>query len=900
MSNRRYSIVKLSARLRILESDLTKFLEKHGIKSSPNTHMYFGYDPDKIRIFLDGLDTFSKNEMYLLKTKWEQEKARQKPPTEEYFSLGEVAVFFNIPKNKARQFLNKNNVPKVDKNSYTFWDSVAVLNILNKPSKKQFTDLNKIKAAKVSESNLDDLKLSEILEVPVEFVARWKRVLKIENIYPLTDDYALNIVSSSGYESKLQRFLSREKKKEADKSQKDIETRSKVALHKTAASVTHTDNEIIDGIPADKKFSATQAAILLGVSAQSFRKSLKIHGIESNSFYTNRYKQKIDLFTYKVIQDLKDNEDIVKARHRSSKAQERIKNKQQALRVEQDAIRSSVAKSVVVNIRDRKEAPYSTMLYIGPTNSGKTYNALNALYAEYEENKDGIYVYAGPLRMLAYEVYLKMVNRYGESDVGFITGEEQINPDAHLLATTAEMAPSEGNSLVLDESHWLIEPSRGHNWTNLLIGGKYKNLHILTAVEARENILELVEDSYNIEEIHFTRKTPIKYGGVIKPRDIMKKTAVICFSRKMVYKVARLISENTDLTVGVLYGALPLLARENQINEFIEGKVDVIVTTDVIGHGINLPLDNVVYAETEKFDGQSRRSLRLWEAAQISGRAGRYGLSKEGRVSGLELGWNRVDYTLIQRSTLAAAGKINTELKVVNALIAPRFADLGITKSEHLMIALETWKQKAEKSLEGRSITPAPLQDMIALLETVASTLSTPIYPWDKNKDERKYPEGVNSLYPEKRALNDWNIKPEVLWQLISGPFDTRLPTISVVAEWLQINKKENLIEWFYKNEMIETLNAYGDNLEVLEKLARVVSELKMVDIAFPLETGLDYDNLHLLEKEISKRIIEKINEEMDYDDYGSCAECGNNCDPRYSYCYECYIPNKRRQFSYV
>lgn len=899
MSNRRYSTAKLSSRLRILEEDLVEFLDKHGIMESQNSNGFYGYEHDEIKSFMAGLDTFSKNEIFLLKAKWEQENERNKAPMEEHFSLDEVAVMFEIPKRKATQFLHANNVRQIVINGCTFWDAYAILKIKSNPTKKQFSDMNRMKSTKISNDNMKGSELAELLEVPEELLARWKRTLRIENVYPLTKDYALDLITSHDYASKLERFLARENKKEADRVQQDKEEREALAYRKEEIEKAFNSEETLDGIPANKMFSATQTATMLGVSAQSFKKFIKTTNLEPDSFYTNRYKQKVDLFAYKSVHVLKENEIISKSRSRSAKLNSKIQIKQTALLTEKDNITATIHANVNVNVRDRMEAPHAATLYVGPTNSGKTYNALNALYEEYEANPEGVYVYAGPLRMLAYEVYLKMCEKYGEDKVGFITGEEQLNPEAHLLATTAEMAPSEGESLVLDEAHWIIEPARGHNWTNLLVGGKYTNLHVLTAAEAKDSILLLINDAYHVEERTFTRKTPIVYGGNISPKNIEKKTAIICFSRKMVFKVAQLVSEKTDLKVGVLYGALPLLAREKQIKDFIDGEMDIIVTTDVIGHGINLPLDNVVYAEVNKFDGQERRELHLWEAAQISGRAGRFGLSQEGKVYTLDLGWNQVDDALVQMSTLAAAGIIGTGLEVVNALIAPRLSDLNIAKSEHMLLSLEAWKTKADAVLKDRNISPANLKDPIALLEAIATSLSTPLYPWDRSGDERNYGKGfkfgeATPIYPHGHAASDWGIKPESLWQLISGPFDPKLPTINVVADWLQHNKKESKIADFYIEEITDKLKETGSSLEFLERLARIISELKMVDIVFPLETGLDTEQLHLVEKEISERIIEKLADEISGNEYGDCNECGDVCMPWFSYCDDCYSKNRK------
>lgn len=907
MSNRRYSVSKLSRRLRILEEDLVGFLDKHGVKEKGNSHACMGYDPDDIKEFLANLDSLTRNEMFLLKTRWEQENEKVKEEMESYLSTEEVSEIFDIPQRKTARFLTSNNVRKIVKNRYVFWDAITVLNMKDNPTKKQYVELNKLRSASLAQSHLNEAELASLFDVPEPLLPQWKRSLRVEGIYPFTRERALDVISAADYDTKRSRFLSREKKKASDRRETGWEEKQVIALiqetqDRESRKPEHT--ELIDGIPADRMFTSKQSATFLGVSVTAFRRVMKSKGISPNSFYTNRYKQQIELFAYSKIVSLKEDEQIVSAQLRSSKAREKVRNRQEALKSEKETVTKSIENNVVVNIRDRKEAPYSATLYVGPTNSGKTYNALQALYAEYEQAPEKTYVYAGPLRMLAYEVYVKMCERYGEDKVGFITGEEQINPEASLLATTTEMAPSEGESIVLDEAHWIVEPSRGHNWTNILVGGKYKTLHILTASEAKEKIKTLVDDAYMVTERSFKRKTAIKYAGDISFTALEKKTAIICFSRKTVYAIAKLAAEKTNLNVGVLYGALPLMAREKQINDFIAGDIDIIVTTDVIGHGINLPVDNVVYAETTKFDGSERRELYLWEAAQISGRAGRFGLSQEGKVYSLDVKWNKMNKNLISNSALAAAGKIGTGLKVNSALIAPRLTDLGVTQSDHLLKALETWQIKAAELLKGRNISPSMLKEQTALLETVAGSLSTPLYPWDKNKDERVYSTGLSfgeakPIYPQGRAVNEWKIKPENVWQLISGPFDPKLKTVTAAAEWLQGEKKSDIVSDFYYNEVLLKLKNKTCNLEGLETIARIVSELKMLTVIFPDETGLEFEKLSLVEKVVSEEIIAHISSEMAQKVYSSCEECGKECAPWFSYCDVCYVENKKWDISY-
>ena len=116
--------------------------------------------------------------------------------------------------------------------------------------------------------------------------------------------------------------------------------------------------------------------------------------------------------------------------------------------------------------------------HLGPTNSGKTHDALRFLV----ENGRG--VYAAPLRMLAQEAHRRLAAEIGDDGVGLVTGEERVNPDAPIICCTAEMAPMRGETLVLDEVQWAEDEERGSAWTRLMLGGEYRHILLLGAVEA--------------------------------------------------------------------------------------------------------------------------------------------------------------------------------------------------------------------------------------------------------------------------------------------------------------------------------------------------------------------------------------------------------------------------------
>jgi len=138
--------------------------------------------------------------------------------------------------------------------------------------------------------------------------------------------------------------------------------------------------------------------------------------------------------------------------------------------------------------------------HLGPTNSGKTHDALRFLVEQ------GRGVYAAPLRMLAQEAHRRLGAELGEERVGLVTGEERVNPGAPIVCCTAEMAPASGETLVLDEVQWAEDEERGSAWTRLLLGGEYRHILLLGAVEA----LPLVRHAFPQAEIRFfERKAPL-------------------------------------------------------------------------------------------------------------------------------------------------------------------------------------------------------------------------------------------------------------------------------------------------------------------------------------------------------------------------------------------------------
>ncbi len=270
------------------------------------------------------------------------------------------------------------------------------------------------------------------------------------------------------------------------------------------------------------------------------------------------------------------------------------------------------------------------ILHIGGTNSGKTYESVERL----KKAKSG--VYAGPLRLLALEIYDKL-NGCGVPCT-MVTGEERlVSPDARIYACTAEMVDleEEYDIAVIDEAQMISDPFRGDAWSRLIMGVKAREVHVCMAPEA-ENIICKILKRCNIkfEMVRHTRNTELQFED--KPfeidTDLQKGDALILFSKKMVLDVAARL-ELMGIKASVIYGNLPPQIRKKQFEMFLNGENEVVVATDAIGLGVNLPIRRIIFMEHMKYDGKESRRLNEYEVRQIAGRAGRRGMYDVGYVA---------------------------------------------------------------------------------------------------------------------------------------------------------------------------------------------------------------------------------------------------------------------------
>lgn len=272
------------------------------------------------------------------------------------------------------------------------------------------------------------------------------------------------------------------------------------------------------------------------------------------------------------------------------------------------------------------------ILHIGPTNSGKTFTALQKFREAHEA------AYLAPLRLLALEVY-ENTNAAGV-ECSLLTGEEEaiVNGASHV-SETIEMADlgKHYDVAVIDECQMIADESRGGAWTAAILGLCAEEIHICMAPNAEDIVRRLVEYCGDeiIEEIdRKERMTPLTLDedGFRFPDGVKPGDALIVFSKRSVINVAAELQAR-KIACSMIYGALPYETRKAETERFLSGETQVVVATDAIGMGLNLPVKRVVFLETEKFDGYEVRLLKPEEVQQIAGRAGRKGIYDEGKFT---------------------------------------------------------------------------------------------------------------------------------------------------------------------------------------------------------------------------------------------------------------------------
>jgi ATP-dependent RNA helicase SUPV3L1/SUV3 len=461
--------------------------------------------------------------------------------------------------------------------------------------------------------------------------------------------------------------------------------------------------------------------------------------------------------------------------------------------------------------------------------------------------------------MLAQEAHRRLAARVGDDRVGLVTGEERINERAPILCCTVEMAPANGDLLVLDEIQWADDNERGSAWTRLLLAGEYREILLLGALDALPLVYRAFPDA-RLEV--FERKLPLEFVGERTLRSLGRGTVVVAFSRRAVLALAGEVNRLHPGRVAVLYGAMPLSSRREEIDRFLSGSADVCVATDVLGHGVNLPCETLLFAETTKFDGSERRNLYPWELAQIAGRAGRFGLVERGHVGVLAgIGWGAPDPTLVESSLephVQLPGGHRGYRVVDEARIRPRLSDLGVEDALDLDAALVAWHQIALREWAFESwLAVESLQPLRLRLDAV----------------QRRLRERGRTL-----SLED-------TWTLVSAPVDEDglelLATLALALTGDRVARP-------HLSFLLDPARLRTASLVDAEHAGREASILRWFALQYPGAGGVTIERAAALEEAAAERVIARLRLEVESPTIGRCRSCGRSCAPWYPLCDRC------------
>ena len=514
---------------------------------------------------------------------------------------------------------------------------------------------------------------------------------------------------------------------------------------------------------------------------------------------------------------------------------------------------------LTVRLPERRVEPETVIAHLGPTNSGKTHDALRFLI------ETGRGVYAAPLRMLAQEAHRRLGEWLGSEQVGLVTGEERLNERAPVLCSTVEMAAQSGELLVLDEVQWADDAERGSAWTRLLLAGDYREIFLLGALDA----LPLVDRAFPDRELKvFDRKLPLEFVGAKSLRSLTKGTVVVAFSRRAVLALAGEVNRLHEGRVAVLYGAMPLSSRREEIDRFLTGQADVCVATDVLGHGVNLPCETLLFAETTKFDGEERRDLLPWELAQIAGRAGRFGLVERGHVGVLTgLGWGTADPELVESGLephVLLPGGYRGYRVVDEARIRPQLADLGVDDPLQLDAALVAWHRVALREWADEGwLAVESLQPLRLRLQAV----------------QRRLGERGRRL-----SLAD-------TWKLVNAPVDEDnlelLATLALAITGDRVARPQLTF-------LLDPARVRAASLEDAEQAGREASILRWFALQYPDVGGVSIERAAALEEAAAARVVARLRVEVESPTIGRCRSCGRTCPPWFPLCDRCMRREKR------
>ena len=497
---------------------------------------------------------------------------------------------------------------------------------------------------------------------------------------------------------------------------------------------------------------------------------------------------------------------------------------------------------------------------LGPTNTGKTHYALERMMA----HKSGMI--GLPLRLLAREIYDRILEKKPAHDVALVTGEEKIIPNkARYWVATVEAMPLERDVdfLAIDEIQLAADPERGRIFTSRLLHARGKSETLLLGADTMRPILQrLFRD---IQFLSRDRLSRLTYSGPKKVTRLPRRSAVVCFSSDNVYAIAELIRRQRG-GAAVVLGALSPRTRNAQAELYQSGEVDYLVATDAIGMGLNMDIDHVAFAAQRKFDGRRTRNLTHSEMAQIAGRAGRhirdgtFGVTAECRPLDDDIVLAIEDH---QFDPVKALQWRSEQIDLSSLPALRNSLDRPAPRPEFV----RSRREDDEDALLRLTRNP-DVSDLIgggggAALATLWDICQVPDFrKMGAEPHARLLAEIYTMLMRDDRVNNDWLAKQINRIDRLDGDIDTLSARISHIRTWTYLSHRsawiENAAYWQERARAIE--DSLSDALH--EKLTqrfvdrRTAALLKRLKDDAPLLAGVTDDGEVIVEGQFVGRLL--------------------------------------------
>ena len=475
---------------------------------------------------------------------------------------------------------------------------------------------------------------------------------------------------------------------------------------------------------------------------------------------------------------------------------------------------------------------------LGPTNTGKTFLAIETMLS-FDSGMIGF-----PLRLLAREVYDKVVKKISLDKVALITGEEKIIPAnaKYFLCTVESMPINKSLDFVgIDEIQMCADHERGHIFTDRLLNLRGEKLTMFMGSSTIKNIINKLDE--DTEFINRDRLSKLSYVGHKKISRINRKTAIIAFSTEEVYAIAELVRRQKG-GAAIVMGSLSPKTRNAQVQLYQSGDVDFLVATDAIGMGINMDLENVFFSNLKKFDGKKLRRLNLSEIGQIAGRAGRFLNDGSFGITGECKEVNAEDVELLENHKF-------DEIKI----LFWRNSNLNFNNSMSLIKSLEErpdkdWLRKIHER-EDEKVLKYFLKDMEShnikndekTLELLWECCQIPDFV---KKTYGNHLEVVSKVFSflngkKSRITNDYMRLQLVKLDKLEGNVDSLSNRIANVRTWSYVANKINWVEsqdyWIEKTKLLE--DKLSDRLH--EELTKTFIDKRASILARGLKQEMDF-----------------------------------------------------------